>query len=163
MNGFADRSASAPGSVEASSGVADDLHGPRPARSTGMTINSSTDPRPHAQADIAIAPPTTSDTEPEVGVPPATSEPDLESRIKVRRTELIATLHELRADKRIEAREAGDKLRAKLSELAHILKWGVVGDWASTGDQVKHKLEHWLTETARQSPTQDISAGTGQS
>jgi hypothetical protein len=62
-----------------------------------------------------------------------------------RRAELIAKLVELRADNRIEATEARDKLKAKLSELAHIIKESVVDGWASIGDVAKHKLDHWLT------------------
>jgi hypothetical protein len=81
----------------------------------------------------------------------------------VRRAELVAQLRELRADRRLEAGEAGDKLKARLSELAHLLKWGVVDGWASLGDKVKHRLEHWLAESKRQLPTQGGPAETGQS
>jgi hypothetical protein len=70
---------------------------------------------------------------------------DLESRIDKRRNELIARLAELRADTRIEAVEARDKLKAKLSELGHIIKMGVVDGWANLGDIVKQRLDHWLT------------------
>jgi hypothetical protein len=75
---------------------------------------------------------------------PVLAPPDLESRIKTRRDEIKARLVELEADARIEAVEARDKLKAKLSELGHIIKEGVVDGWASIGDVVKQKLDHWL-------------------
>jgi len=115
-----------------------------------MTTHNTRDHRPDAKSDVAIEPPTASTTQPGLGVPHATSEPDLESRIKVRRAELIAKLGELKADKRLAATEARDKLKARLSELAHIGKWGIADGWASLADAVKHRLEHWLAETERQ-------------
>ena len=129
----------------------------------GMTINTAEDPRPDAKSDLAIEPPITSKIQPGLGVSPASSEPDLASRIKARRAELVAQLRELRMDRRLEAGEAGDKLKARLSELAHLLKWGVVDGWASLGDEVKHRLEHWLAESERQLPAQGAPAGAGQS
>ena len=113
----------------------------------GMTINTTKDPQPDARSDLAIEPPVTSEIQPGLEVPHASSEPDLESRIKVRRAELVAQLRELRTDRRLEASEIGDKLKARLSELSHLLKWGVVDGWASLGDKVKHRLEHWLAES----------------
>lgn len=76
--------------------------------------------------------------------------PDLESRIKTRRTELIAKLVETKTDRRLETLEARDKVKAKLSELDHILKWGVVDGWASVGGPVTQKLDRWLAESAPQ-------------
>src|SRR5579872_1031829 len=101
-----------------------------------MTTNTTKDPAPNAKSVLAI----TSEIQPGLGVPPASSDPDLESRIKARRAELVAQLRELRTDRRLEAVEAGDKLKARLSELSHLLKWGVVDGWASVGDKVKHRL-----------------------
>jgi len=128
-----------------------------------MTTNTTKDPAPNAKSTLAIEPPIPSEIQPGLGVPPASSEPDLESRIKARRAELVAQLRELRADRRLEAGVAGDKLKASLSELSHILKWGVVDGWASLGDKVKDRLEHWLAESNRQLPTQGGPARTGQS
>lgn len=79
-------------------------------------------------------------------------QPDLESRIKTRRAELIKVLADLKSDTRIEAAEARDKLKAKLSELAHVLKWGVVDGWASVGEPLTQKLQQWLAESAHQVP-----------
>jgi len=82
-------------------------------------------------------------------VPPAPIEPwgqplDLEARIDARRAEMIAKLGEIKTDMRMEAVEARDKLKAKLSELAHLLKEGVVDGWANLGEAARLKLEHWL-------------------
>jgi len=132
-----------------------------------MTINTTKDPRPGARSDLAIEPPVPSEVQPGLEAPHASSEPDLESRIKLCRAELVTRLRELRADRRLEASEAGDKLKARLSELSHLLKWGVVDGWASVGDKVKHRLEQWLAESTRQPPnhppTQGGAPGTGQS
>jgi hypothetical protein len=128
-----------------------------------MPINTTKDPRPGARSDPANEPSVPSETQPGLEVPHASSQPDLESRIKVRRAELVAQLRELRTDRRLEAGEAGDKLKARLSELSHLLKWGVVDGWASLGDEMKHRLEHWLAESQRQLPTHDGPAKNGQS
>jgi hypothetical protein len=137
--------------------------GPWLAYRRGMTINTTEAPRPGARSDLATEPSIPSKIQPGLEVPHARSESDLESRIKVRRAELVAQLRELRADRRLEASEAGDKLKARLSELSHLLKWGVVDGWASIGDKVKHRLEDWLAESRRHPPTQGDPAGTRQS
>ena len=132
-----------------------------------MTTNTTKGPRPDAKSatasETAIEPPSTSEPQPDLEVPHASSEPDLESRVRVRRVELVARLRELRADKRLGATEASDKLKAKLSELSHILKWGVVDGWASLGDSMKHRLEHWLAESKPQLPTRGVPSKAGQS
>ena len=74
---------------------------------------------------------------------------DLESRIKQRRAELIDKLGELRDDRRAGTGETRDKLKATLSELAHIVKWGVVDGWAAVSDTIAENLENWLTESKR--------------
>jgi len=65
--------------------------------------------------------------------------------------------------RKIDAIEAGDELKAKLSELSHIIKGGVVDGWASLGNKVKSRLERWLVESARHLPTQNVPARAGQS
>ncbi len=117
---------------------------------TTNTFNTTDDQRIDIKSDAAVERPITSKTQPGLGVAPAISEPDLESRVTARRAELIAKLIELKADTRREAIEARDKLKAKLSELAHIVKWGIVDGWASLGGPVTHKLDQWLAESARQ-------------
>jgi hypothetical protein len=120
-----------------------------------MTTNTTTDPGPEASDDLAIEHPIASEIPSEVAVPLATSELDLESRIRERRAELIGRLRELKRDLRIEASEARHKLKARLSELAHIVEWAIVDGWASIGVPVTHKLEQWLTESARQLATKN--------
>ena len=114
-----------------------------------MTTNTTKDPRPDARSNTGIERPSASKTPPQLQPPQPTSEPDLESRIRQRRAELIAKLAKLKGNGP-EATESRDKLKAKLSELAHIVKWGVADGWASLGDPLTNKLEQWLAESARQ-------------
>lgn len=116
-----------------------------------------------ANSDMAIDPPSTSEARPGVGVSHAASRPDLEARIKARRTELVGKLGEHRSDMHLDAVEAGDRVKAKLSELAQIIKAGVVDGWTSLGDDVKRKLERWLADAERQFPSQSAPAKTRQS
>jgi hypothetical protein len=88
-------------------------------------------------------------TRPGLGVAPADSEAALESRINGRRAALIAKLIDLRASMHLDAIEAGDKIKERLSELARIMREGVVDGWASLGDSAKHKLDQWLAESAQ--------------
>ena len=117
-----------------------------------MKIRTTKDPRPDAKSDPAIEPPITGKIQPALVHPRASSEPDLESRIRLRRAELFVRLRELRADRRLGVAEARDKLAAKLSELTHLLKWGISDGWESLGDNVKRRLEHWLRESRHQLP-----------
>jgi hypothetical protein len=80
----------------------------------------------------------------------ATFEPDLESRIKEQRAELIDKVGALRGDRRPEAIESRHNLKVKLNELAHIVNWGVVDGWANLGAPLTTKLEQWLAESKRQ-------------
>ena len=107
-------------------------------------------PAPDAKPDAAaIEPPIAREPQPEVAVRAAAPEDDLESRIQQRRGELIATLSHFRGDLRLATPEIRDRLKALLSELARIIKVGVVDGWTNLGDTVKHKLEHWLAESER--------------
>ena len=81
---------------------------------------------------------------PNIGVP------DLESRVNARCAELTQKLDELDGDMRIEAIEARARLEAKLSELRHIIREGMIDGWASLADQVGSELDHWLAESATQ-------------
>jgi hypothetical protein len=119
-----------------------------------MSTSTMKDP-PENKAAAAVEPSNARAPNPELAAPRASSEPDLESRIRRRRAELIGRLRELRADTRLEVVQASDKLKARLSEVAHILKEGVVDGWTSIGDVVKHKLEHWLSDSERSLSTQD--------
>ena len=121
----------------------------------GMKIRTTRDPRPDAQSDPAIEPPITGKIQPALVHPRTSPEPDLESRIRLRRAELFVRLRELRGDRRFEAAEVRDKVKAKLSELTHLLKWGISDGWGSLGDNVKRRLEHWLRESRHQLPIRD--------
>jgi hypothetical protein len=50
----------------------------------------------------------------------------------------------------LDAVEAGDRVKARLSELSHIVKEGVVDGWGNLGDTVKRKLDRWLDDSSRQ-------------
>jgi hypothetical protein len=128
-----------------------------------MTTSTIRDPSLETQADAVIEPPGARNAQLEPSVPSASSEPDLESRITRRRAELIAKLRELRSAASLEVVQAGDSLKARLSELAHILKEGVVDGWASLGDTVKHRLERWLVESERSLSSYDVPTKNGES
>jgi len=126
--------------------------GSRFAWPTAMTTSTTRNdpPAPDAKPDAAaIEPPIACETQPELAVRAVASEADLESRIQQRRGELIATLGQLRADPYLATTEVRDRLKARLSELAHIIKVGVVDGWTNLSDTVKYKLEHWLAESER--------------
>ncbi|HEU4726656.1 MAG TPA: hypothetical protein VFT22_02170 [Kofleriaceae bacterium] len=128
-----------------------------------MTTTTTKDHPLATKTDAAIETPSAPKAQPEPAVARAGSEPDLESRIRLCRAELTKRLGELRAQTGLEVDRAGDKLKARLSELAHIIKEGVVDGWASLGDTVKHKLERWLSESERSLSTQDLPAKNGPS
>jgi hypothetical protein len=110
-----------------------------PATEVGPQIKAAFKSHPGIATHLAISMP------PGVASTVTAATPgDLESRIKDRRAEIIAKLVELRPDTRLEATEERGKLKAKLSELAHIIKEGVVDGWANLGDVAKRKLDHWL-------------------
>ena len=85
-------------------------------------ITNTTQGRADAGSGAVIEHPIASQTPPEVAVPHAAAEADLESRIKERRAELIGKIGGLRRDMRPEGIESRDKLKDKLSELKHIIK-----------------------------------------
>jgi hypothetical protein len=141
----------------------DSQGGSRLAPSRGMTSSTTKDHPPDAKSDAAIEPPTARKTQSGLAAPRATSQGDLELRIRRHRAELIGKLGELRADTRLAATQTRDRVKARLSELAHIVKIGVVDGWTDLGDAVKHKLERWLAESQRSLSTQDVPAKNGQS
>ncbi len=121
----------------------------------GMKIRTTQDPRPDARPATAIETPIRGEIQPASVDPRASSEPDLESRIRLRRAELFVRLRELRGDSCFEAAETRDKVKAKLSELAHLLKWGISDGWGILGGAVKRRLEHWLRDSRHQVPMRD--------
>ena len=101
-----------------------------------------------AKPDAAPESPITSNARSELAA--VAPEDNLESRTNTRRAELIFKLTELRASMHLDAVEAGDRIKARLSELSHIVKEGVIDGWANLGDTVKRKLEGWLADTSKQ-------------
>ena len=72
---------------------------------------------------------------------------DLEARIASRKQELISEIVEhKRNSSRAGAAEAVDKIKARLSELAHIVKEGVVDGWVNVGPTTKLKLDEWMAK-----------------
>ena len=116
-------------------------------------------PPPETKADAMIEGPGAREAHPEPSVLRASSEPDLESRIEQRRVELIGKLGEIRSEASLEVVQTGDRLKARLSELAHILS--VVDGWANLSDTVKHQLECWLAESERSLSSHDLSTRNG--
>ena len=76
-------------------------------------------------------------------IPPAT---DLETRVANRKRDLIAEIIEHKQNSlRTGAAEAIDKAKARLTELAHIVKEGVVDGWANVGPSAQLKLDEWMS------------------
>jgi hypothetical protein len=119
-----------------------------------MTTQATKDSQPDAGSGTLLDGPDGSAPSPAVllHTPPG---PDLKSRIKDQRAELIHRLGELNGDMRPEAAESRHRLKAKLSELAHIINWGVVDGWTNLGSPLTNKLEEWLTESTRQFVARD--------
>jgi hypothetical protein len=69
----------------------------------------------------------------------------LETRVTARKAELIAEIIEHKKNSsRPGAAEAVDRLKARLSELAHIVKDGVVDGWANMGPKTRTRLDDWM-------------------
>jgi hypothetical protein len=71
----------------------------------------------------------------------------LETRVTARKAELIAEIIEHKKNSsRPGAAAAVDRLKARLSELAHIVKEGVVDGWADVGPKARMRLDEWMTK-----------------
>ena len=76
-------------------------------------------------------------------VPPS----DLETRVANRKKELIAEIEEHRRNiSRPGAVVAIDSIKARLSELAHIVKEGVVDGWANVGPSATLQFDEWIAK-----------------
>lgn len=80
---------------------------------------------------------------------------DLESRIRHRRAALIDKIGGLRGDVRPEAVESRGRLKARLNDLTHILKYADIADWAIVSAPLTDTLERWLVDSARQLATKN--------
>jgi hypothetical protein len=78
---------------------------------------------------------------------PPTPPTDLETRVETRKKELISEIVEHKKhSSRAGAVDAIDRAKARLSELAHIVKEGVVDGWANVGPSAKLKLDEWMSK-----------------
>jgi hypothetical protein len=68
---------------------------------------------------------------------------DLETRVANRKRDLISEILELKTGSRTDRAETIDRLKARLIELAHIVKEGVV-DWANLGARTRRQLDEWI-------------------
>ena len=74
-----------------------------------------------------------------------TRPPDLETRVANRKRELISEIVEYKKNSsRAGAAEAVDKLKARLSDLAHIVKGGVADGWANVRPSARLQLDEWV-------------------
>jgi len=72
---------------------------------------------------------------------------DLETRVANRKRELIAEIIEHKQNSsRVGAAEAIERIKARLSELARIVKEGVVDGWANVGPSATLKLDEWIAK-----------------
>jgi hypothetical protein len=72
---------------------------------------------------------------------------DLEGRVTARKAELIAEIIEHKKNSsRVGAAEAVDRLKARLSDLAHIVKDGIVDGWANVGPKARTRLDEWIAK-----------------
>jgi hypothetical protein len=69
----------------------------------------------------------------------------LESQVTARKADLIAEIIEHKKNSsRSGAAEAVDRLKTRLSELALIVKEGVVDGWSNVGPNAKVRLDEWM-------------------
>jgi hypothetical protein len=80
--------------------------------------------------------------------PPVIAElkPGLESRVTVRKRELIAELIEFKKRTGPSAVESVSRLRGRLSELDHLVKWGVPDGFDKVSDAVRARLDLWVDQ-----------------
>jgi hypothetical protein len=69
---------------------------------------------------------------------------DLKSRVEATKQELIKKLGALKDSTESDAAVARDAIKKRLSELAHVVKEGVVDGWDTIGDVAKTRLNRWL-------------------
>lgn len=70
---------------------------------------------------------------------------DLKTQVAERKQMLIAEIREHKTNSsRAGAAEAVDKIKAKLTELDHIVKAGVVDGWANVAPDTALQLEEWI-------------------
>jgi predicted transcriptional regulator len=83
-------------------------------------------------------------TQPKSATPSRPSDEDLETRVANRKRELITEIIELKRSSRLDAAEVIERLKARLSDLAYLVKEGVVDGWANVGERSRVKLDAWI-------------------
>ena len=69
----------------------------------------------------------------------------LEIRVMSRKLELISEINEHKKNScRAGAGEAVERIKARLSDLAFIMNYGVVDGWANVGRQTEIRLDEWI-------------------
>ncbi len=76
--------------------------------------------------------------------PSRSIEEDLETRVANRKRELITEIIEFKKSSRVDATESIERLKARLSDLAYLMKEGVVDGWANVGERSRVKLDAWI-------------------
>lgn len=77
----------------------------------------------------------------------AAKPPDLETRVEKRKRELIAEIVEHKKNcSRAGAADAIERAKARLTDLARIVKEGVGDGWANVGPGAKLKLDEWMAK-----------------
>lgn len=76
--------------------------------------------------------------------PSRSNEDDLETRVANRKRELITEIIELKKSSRVDAAESIERLKTRLSDLAYLMKEGVVHGWANVGERSRVKLDAWI-------------------
>ena len=72
------------------------------------------------------------------------NEEDLETRVANRKRELITEIIEFKKSSRVDAAESIERLKSRLSDLAYLMKEGVVDGWANVDERSRVKLDAWI-------------------
>ena len=72
------------------------------------------------------------------------NEDDLETRVANRKRELITEIIEFKKSSRVDAAESIERLKSRLSDLAYLMKEGVVDGWANVDERSRVKLDAWI-------------------
>lgn len=76
--------------------------------------------------------------------PSRSSEEDLETRVANRKQELITEILEFKKSSRVDRAESIELLKARLSDLAYLMKEHVANGWANVGERSRIKLDAWI-------------------
>jgi hypothetical protein len=100
---------------------------------------------PAPQRSATWTEPVCTSTLPGLGILPVEAPTDLETRVAVRKRELIAELIGHKQSMSIGAEEAGNRIKTRLSELAHIVRQVARDGWTNVSDAATSELEQWIS------------------